>query len=302
MRAIRWLLVLVLLLAIPVPADADDAERARQIVADHLEGPCPEKVMDPERGDRLLALRSMWEMTDPGMVDPGVAAIAAVLPGVECRVHRLELIESLGRMPSRASAELLIPMLHDPDVTIRRQALAGLRLHASRIRRSGVVNVPKGAEFPPKVDGLVPYLVEAAHDDEPGIRGLALFALTDSRDPAAVTELRRALEDEDFGVRFGAACLLTEFDDASGLPVLREALDILAHPSEHDGDRPSLNLYLNGEHLFVSFERITGVSLGAIAPNPLIMSSMGAAEERRKDYGRLIEAWDAWWREHDEKE
>jgi hypothetical protein len=295
----RSLFVLPLLLSLSTAVAgeaplAGEAPSAQEILAEYLAGPCPDQVMDSQRRRRMEILRPLWDR-----VDEGVPAVAEVLPGVDCRVHRLELVELLGRMPSRASADLLIPYLQDPDVTVRWYALIGLRLQASRILRAGVVDVPKGPEFPPQVEGLLPHLVAAAHDEDAGIRSLALYALTDSRDPVAVDELRRALDDPDRHVRFSAACLLTEFDDASGLPELRATLDRLMGSSAGAAEGKLPDRYIAAEHLIVSFERITGESLGRIPPIPLILSSLAAQEKSRLDYEALLLAWDHWWRVRD---
>jgi len=292
---LSFLLLLPAAVAETLPL-AEDSSSAREIIAEYLASPCPDTMMDSQRLRRFEMLRPLWNR-----VDEGVAAVADVLPSVECHVHRLELLELLGRMPSPASADLLIPCLHDPDVNVRRYALMGLRLQASRILRKGVVDVPKGPEFLPKVDGLVPYLVTAAHDEDARIRSLALFALTDTRDPVAVDELRRALDDTDRDVRFGAACLLTEFDDASGLPELRAVLDELSGTAgmQSEGRRP--DRYLRAQHMLASFQRITGESLGQIPPVPMVLSSFAAQEESRRDYDALLQDWYAWWQVRDGK-
>ena len=134
---------------------------ASQILDRYFTLPCDDPYpIGKGRGERLDALRQLW--TQP---DESVAAIAEVLPQVELRVHRLELIETLGRLPTRESADMLIPLLDDPDGAVRVQALKGLRLHASRIRRAGVVNVSQEPEFPPAVEGLLSYLIESANDE-----------------------------------------------------------------------------------------------------------------------------------------
>jgi HEAT repeat protein len=301
MRSIPIALSCCLLL--PLPAATSAAEPAdptsRDILDAYLAGPCPEKLLDPGRSDRLAQLHVLQDRADAG-----VAAIAAVLPHVECPVHRLELLEVLGRIPMRASSDLLLADLHDPDVTVRRQALRSLRRQASRILRAGVVDVPEEPQFPPQVEGLVPYLLEAATDQDPAQRSLALWSLADTREPQAQTALRAALDDPDGRVRFLAACLLSEFGDDTGLPLLREALDklVAGDAAVEPGERDHLGYptrYMAAQHLLASFQRLTGESLGDLPAVPMVLSSLAGAEESARAYDELLIAWQQWWKQSD---
>jgi hypothetical protein len=283
--------MLVLSAAVPAAATGSDCT-ADQILDRYFSLPCDDPdPMGEGRGERLAALRQLWQC--PG---EGVAAIAQVLPQVELRVRRLELIETLGRLPTRESADILIPLLDDPDGAVRLQALKGLRLHASRIRRSGVVNVSQEPEFSPAVDGLLPYLIEAANDEDDGFRALALWALADTREPEAADEIRRHLHDRNPGIRLRSACLLAEFGDDSGLPELRLALERL---SQKDS-KGAAAYYFEAEHLLVSLQRVTGVSLGAVPMNPMLASSLAVSERQIDRYDEMLQAWVDWWATHDE--
>jgi hypothetical protein len=264
---------------------------AIQILDYYFSLPCPDPdPMGEGRGERLDVLRQLWKRPEES-----AAAIAEVLPQVEVRVHRLELIETLGRLPTQQSADILIPLLDDPDGAVRVQALKGLRLLASRIRRAGVVNVSREPEFPPAVEGLLPYLIEAANDKNDGFRSLALWALADTREPEAADEIRRHLQDSNPGIRFRAACFLAEFGDDSGLPELRLALERL---SREDGKSAGA-YHFEAEHLFASFQRITGESMGGIPMNPMLSSSFATMEGLEERYDEMLQAWVDWWAEYD---
>jgi HEAT repeat protein len=225
------------------------------------------------------------------MPDEAVPAIAAAVQDVKSETHRRELIEILGRIPVQSSADLLVEILENGNAGERSVAIRSLRLLAARIRRSGVVRVPVGPDFPPKIDGLVPYLVAAADDEDTGVRWLALWALADTRDPAAADKLRDCLRDPDPEYRFIAACLLTEFDDASGLPELRNALTRLRDPSQKHDPR----YYAEAQHLAASFQRITGQDMGEIPGLPMVHSSITASREAEVRLDELMELWDGWW-------
>lgn len=285
-------ILLVLVLSATAAGAAIGGEgTAHQILDYYFSLPCPDPDrMGEARGERLDALRQLWERPAEA-----AAAISEVLPEVEQRVHRLELIETLGRLPTKQSADILIPLLDDPDGAVRVQALKGVRLLASRIRRAGVVNVSQGPEFPPAVEGLVPYLIEAANDENDGIRGLAMWALADTREPEAAEELREHLQDPNSGIRFRAACLLAEFGDDSGLPELRIALERLSQ----EDSKSTAGHYFEAEHLLISLQRITGVSMGNIPMVPMAASSFAVMERLEARYDEMILAWVDWWAEYD---
>jgi hypothetical protein len=264
---------------------------ARQILDYYLSLPCPDDdPMEFGRSERVQALQMLWSCPEEA-----TAAIGERLPEIQRRVHRLELIEMLGRLRAQGSGETVVPYFYDDDPEVRLQALKSLRLMASRIRRAGVINVPAEPQFPPAVDGLMPYLIEAANDEDPGVRSLAMWALADTREPEAAEELRRHLSDPDPGIRFRCACLLAEFGDDSGLPELRIALDRLA---EKHGETGTIDSIV-AEHLFVSLERVTGANLGTVPMNPLLASSFGRMEQLSEEYEALLLAWVDWWAEFD---
>jgi HEAT repeat protein len=153
---------------------------------------------------------------------------------------------------------------------------------------SGGQRVRRGVEFAPEVSGLVPHLVKAAADKVEANRLLALHALADTLDPAAVTALRGALKDDSDMVRLNAACLLTEFQDAAGLDEMKRAL-------ARFGEKPDLARAFEVERLLASFQRITGKSFGKIPMNPLLLSDTRTIAATEKRYRELLDAWAQWW-------
>jgi HEAT repeat protein len=272
------------------PATAEQHESpAQKIIEEYLELP-HFKLYDENRLQRLQILDKLKAMPEEAVYE-----ISLTLPKIENSVQRVELIEVLGQIPTPESGKILIFLLDDPEVEIRRQAIQSLRLLSSRINRAGVVDVSKGPDFLPKVEGLVPYLIETANDEDVSNRILALFALADTRDSKALAELNNRLSDPNERVRFTAVCLLTEFNNASGLPELKKKLLKLRETSPDE----EITYYADAEHLIVSFQRITGESLGKIPPIPNLLSSIKGQEESKKNYDKLLKAWDEWWEKKD---
>lgn len=189
------------------------------------------------------------------------------------------------------SAELLCKLLNDPDEKVRRQAISDLRMMARRTDRMGGKRIERGSEFAPEVEGLVPYLVSAANDEVELNRICALYALADTRDPLAVSELRNRLKDTSENVRFHAACFLTEYQDASGLPEMRDALVRLLRTDPID----DFTYYCDAEMLLASFERIIGKSFGEIPLNPSLCSDTREIPLIEERYNTLLDTWAEWW-------
>ena len=189
------------------------------------------------------------------------------------------------------SAELLCKLLKDPDEQVCRQAIHDLRMMASRTNRMGGKRIEIGQEFAPQVEGLVPYLVSAANDEVEINRICALYALADTRDPLAVSELRNRLKDPSEKVRFNAACFLTEYQDASGVHEMRDALTHLIITDPID----EFIYYLNAEMLLVSFERIIGKSFGEIPLNQSLCSHTREIPRIEERYDTLLDIWAEWW-------
>jgi hypothetical protein len=190
--------------------------------------------------------------------------------------------------PFTPEVEALLKKLNDPDAEKRRGAISDLRMLARRVDVFGGKRERRGDEFAPKVKGLVPHLVRAAGDEDEVNRGLALHALADTLDPAAVVAIRERLKDKSETVRFLAACMLTEYKDAAGLDELKKAL------GRFRGDPRAAGPF-DVERLLASLERITGKSFGPIPPNPFLASDSRVAEASTKQYAELLDAWAAWW-------
>ena len=189
------------------------------------------------------------------------------------------------------SAELLCKLLNDPDEQVRRQAISDLRMMARRTDRMGGKRIERGSEFAPQVEGLVPYLISAANDEVELNRICALYALADTRDPLAVSELRNRLKDPSENVRFHAACFLTEYQDALGLPEMRDALARLLRTDPVD----DFTYYFEAEMLLASFERIIGKSFGEIPLNPSLCSDTREIPLIEERYDTLLDTWAEWW-------
>ncbi|MBN9518753.1 hypothetical protein J0H58_09575 [bacterium] len=190
--------------------------------------------------------------------------------------------------PFPADVQALLRDLTDPAAPVRQRAIGELRLRARRVNVSGGQRVRHGEEFAPRVPGLVPHLVRAAGDEDESNRALALYALADTLDPAAVVAIRGRLKDASRVVRFQAACLLTEFKDASGLDEMKAALGRFRADPKATGS-------FDVERLLASFQRITGKSFGPIPQNPLLASDGRVAAASEARYRELLAAWAAWW-------
>jgi len=323
-------IILAVALSGAVPAGSSEPNAA-QIVADYLKMPYPEDDrLGEARSQRLSTLSALQDMPVEA-----VEAIEKALPQVKDPRQRVELAEVLGRrVATRKSATILCGLLKDPDDKVRWQAIHSLRLLARRTDRTGGQRIQRepdatpreekeraarqairegrspGAvrtvepkdertepwvEFTPKVEGLVPCLVAAADDEAQSNRICALYALADTRDPMAVSELRRRLKDPSEKVRFYAACFLTEYQDASGLTEMLAALKRLCRTDPAADPEYDFEYYSQAERLLASFERITGRSFGRVPMNPSLSSSHPQIVELQKRYNTLLDAWAQWW-------
>lgn len=275
------------LVAIPLPIAA--TRTAADLIDEYLRlSTEDEEPYGQARAARLRVLRLTW-----CCADEAVPAIAAVLPEVTSAVQRRELLETLGRLPTRESSRLLVGGLDDPDPQVRAAAVAGLRRLAWRIERRGVVDVPLEAQFEPAIDGLVPHLLRAADDRDADVRRNALWALADTREPEAAAEIRRHLEDPDDALRLLAACLLTEFGDDAGLEVLGAALQRAAGGESETEATP-----FRVQHLLASLARVTQDNPGPPPMDPMLASSMARAAELQAELDDLLVAWVVWWDTH----
>ena len=190
--------------------------------------------------------------------------------------------------PFSDEVQALLKKLDDPDAAVRQGSVVQLRLLARRADIAGGKRERRGPEFAPKVKGLVPYLVRASEDKVEANRVVALYALADTLDAAAVPAIRARLKDESEAVRFKAACFLTEFKDAAGLDELKKALARFRKDPKSGG-------MFDVEQLLASLERITGKSFGEIPVNPSITSDSDVAAASAKRYRELLDTWAAWW-------
>lgn len=289
MRSTLLIVIGVFTFAIPGSSGAEPPS-AREIVEEYLSLPVsPPGPGHDTRSDRVRVLYQL-----KAMPDEAVTEIARVFPETSHQVNQLEFVEILGRISTRASADVLIPLLQHPDPSVRGKAVWSLRLHAMRSTRFGPTREAHGPDHPPAVEGLVPYLVAAADDEDAGVRVQAMYALADTHDPAAHAKLREALGDENQNVRFLAACFLTEFDDDAGLGELRLACERL-----RTGGKQEMGYHATAQHLFASLERITGEHLGDIPPDPLILSVYPPPEDLGQRFESLLDAWSEWLAAHE---
>ena len=293
MRVPLLIIACVVAWSLGVVTGAEDT-RATRIIQRYLKLPHPQQdssgVQDTSgkaRSDRFEVLAELQAVPEEA-----VPAIGRVLPEVKDAGRRRELAGTLAdHFHTKPSAKLLCGLLKDPDEHVRRQAIHGLRMMSRRTDRPGGKRAVRRPDFAPQVEGLVPYLISAADDEFEGNRVSAMFGLADSRDPAAVAELRRRLKDPSQRVRLAAACFLTEFHDASGLPVMRRALDRLRKIDPDDG----LRYYWNAELLLASMERITGKGFGKIPLNPSLSSNLNRTPKIKQRYRELLDTWAQWW-------
>lgn len=283
--------ILILTCVVTLFAGADIESRdseATEIIQRYLKMPHPEDdKLGEARSTRLNPLVELKAI--PG---EAVHAIRCALPEIKDSRQRAELAEVLGRhLQTRESAALLCELLKDPDEQVRWQAIHGLRMMARRTGRSGGKRIKRGPDFAPKVQGLVPYLISAAGDKAEGNRVCALYALADTHDPSAVSELRNRLKDTSEKVRLYAACFLTEYQDAAGLPEMRDALARLRRTRPVD----VLDYYWQAGKLLASFERITGKSFGRIPRYPYLFSDGRRIQDIEKRYKALLDTWAEWW-------
>ena len=277
----------VLFLACSSVADAEQGRpRADQIIDRYLALPFPdEDRLGESRQARLKVMADLAEIP----VD-AVPAIERRLPTVKSPGQRAELTEVLARITTRESAAVLVKLLEDPDRHVRNVAISGLRHMARRTDRVGPDRRVREDGIVPRVPGLLPYLLQAAKDDDESNRGTALYALADTRERAAVAALRARLHDTSDDVRLITACLLTEFQDASGLPEMRRALERL-----RKADRRDVRASFAVDRLLPSFERITGKSFGPIPMNPMLFSNSEGAKRAEQGREPLLDIWAAWW-------
>ncbi|MHC4655008.1 MAG: HEAT repeat domain-containing protein [Planctomycetota bacterium] len=287
MRISMLVLTLVAALFTSAAIGSQDTEATR-IIQRYLKIPHPKG--DKSEEARLERLQTLAELK--AMPKEAVSAIGRALPEVKDSRQRVELVEVLGEhLQTKESAALLCELLNDPDRKVRWQAVDGLSRMAKRTGRSGAKRVIRGPDFAPKVEGLVPYLISAADDKVEGNRVGALYALVDTCDPSAVSELRNRLKDPSEKVRLYAACFLTEYQDAAGLPEMRDAL------ARFRRTRPAdiLDYYWQVEKLLASFERITGKSFGEMPPDPYVCSDGRRIPDIEKRYKALLDTWAEWW-------
>ncbi len=98
--------------------------------------------------------------------------------------------------PFSEEVQILLKKLTEPTAEPRLEAIHQLRMLARCADISGGKRVRRGAEFAPKVKGLVPYLIRAAGDETETNRIVALFALADTLDPTAAAAIRERLKDK----------------------------------------------------------------------------------------------------------
>ena len=274
--------------SLPSVVPAEKGLQAERIITEYLGMPQPEE-------DRLgEAYQARWKVLEKlkTMPDEAVPSVGRILGEVKNPRQRQELAACVADMIHTKEASVLLhDLLKDGDAQVRGKAIHGLRMMARRTDRSGGKRIQRGEEFAPQVDGLTPWLIEAADDKEEQNRVSAMFALADARDSAAVAELRRRLRDPSDRVRLHAACFLTEFQDASGLPEMRAAIQRLCK------QKPQGNLIHNWETeiLLASLERITGKSFGEIPMLPELCSDAKKATENEQRYGELLRIWSQWW-------
>ena len=276
----------------------------RYLEIPHPKGPSKTDAYDPEvdakiNGARQARLSILAELK--AFPKEAVLAARRVLFEQASPKQRYEIVGMLGGyIHTRDCAELLHDVIQDVrdehatlyEELVRSSAVHGLRMMGRRTARSGGKRIRTGPDFEPKVRGLVPYMISAANDPAERVRVSALYALADSREPAAVAELQNRLKDASEKVRLYAACFLTEYQNAAGLSEMRKALDRLRKTEKIELE-DDFSHYGRIEMLLASFERITGKSFGEIPLNPTLSSISGSRGTER--YEELLDTWHTWW-------
>ena len=260
--------------AMPLPAGLDKAFQARVAVLAELE--------TMPHGAVLVSEEVLFNRATSGQRNEIASALADYIHTAECARLLYRVLKDV-REPQDKQA-------FQEEVLVRSSAVLGLRRMARRTDRSGFKRDPQGPDFEPKVQGVVPYLIYAASDKSEWVRIIALQALADTRDPAAVTELRKCLNDPSWKIRYFAACLLTEYQDSSGLAEMCKSINQVQkrQPPEDRGYPVSVEL------LLASFQRITGKSFGEIEMNPVLSSDRNAGAKASKRYQELLLEWEGW--------
>ena len=276
----------------------------RYLEIPHPKGPSKTDAYDPVvdakiSGARQARLSILAELK--AFPKAAVRAARGVLFEQASAKQRYEIVGMLGDyIHTRECAELLHDVMQDVrehatvyEELVRSSAVHGLRMMGRRTARSGGKRIRRMPDFEPKVRGLVPYMISAANDQAERVRVSALYALADSREPAAVAELRNRLKDRSEKVRLYAACFLTEYQNAAGLSEMRKALGRLKKTEKIEIE-DDFSHYGRIEMLLASFERITGKSFGEIPLNPTLNSNFIDPPEKER-YKELLDTWHTWW-------
>ncbi len=311
MRELAFVLMFGLTLPVQAAQETDvskvETTFKRYLETPHPKGPSKTDAYDPVVAAKINSARqARLSILAELKAFPKEAVLAArrVLFEQASPKQRREIVGMLGdHIHTRECAELLHDVIQDVrkpkdehgalyEELSRRSAVHGLRMMGRRTARSGGKRIRRGLDFEPKVRGLVPYMISAANDPAERVRMSALYALADSRDLAAVAELRNRLKDRSDKVRLYAACFLTEYQDAAGLSEMRKALGRLMKTEKIELE-DDFNHYGSIEMLLASFERITGKSFGEIPLNPTLSSISPYHGKER--YEELLDTWHAWW-------
>lgn len=119
---------------------------------------------------------------------------------------RMYLITALERLGHRSAAPAIIACLADADPNVRLQAAKAIGSF------QGVSEAVK------PLSGLL-------DEDDPSMRKVAIYALGQTRDPAAIPLLKPRLEDHQEDVRWNTALALATLGDDAGLGVIAKMLD-----------------------------------------------------------------------------
>ncbi len=193
-------------------------------------------LSDPERDIRIFAAEALGKIGDPIAVAPLTACL-----GRDDREVRIKCVEALSSFreaafPSlaaglaienselrddifsvlglcgRPAESILIDQLENGNADIRRRAL----------RTLGIIKDP----------GCFERLAESLHDDDPGIRDMAAWALGELEDPRAIAPLVQILGDGNLDAKYTqAAWALAKFKrpdiTAIVIPLLHNEVDVV---------------------------------------------------------------------------
>lgn len=157
------------------------------------------------------------------------------------------------------------------DIQVRRAAIEAIALLASNVGRVEPLSDPD----------LMPVLLTASSDEEPGIREAAAYTLGVLGGPDAIERLKQLVKDGAPNVRYNAATGLSRWGEMAAAPVLVEMLD----PDETTGitaEKTAMAQEFKRNSIWINALRATS-QLSNIAPPDADFTELKKAAEQLED-------------------